>query len=97
MAELSDQLMAFTVLAYVAAMVCYAAEYAFGTRSHIGRAVALHQQAGRQQLLQVDRDGVALPVDAHVHAHRHCPSVFGRARSHCASLCVARRAAMVKL
>ena len=38
MAELSDQLMAFTVLAYLAAMVCYAAEYAFGSRSHIGRA-----------------------------------------------------------
>jgi cytochrome c-type biogenesis protein CcsB len=38
MAELSDQLMAFTVLAYLAAMVCHAAEYAFGTRSHIGRA-----------------------------------------------------------
>jgi cytochrome c-type biogenesis protein CcsB len=38
MAELSDQLMAFTVLAYLAAMVCYAAEYAFGNRSHIGRA-----------------------------------------------------------
>ncbi len=40
MAELSDQLMAFTVLAYLAAMVCYAAEYAFGNRSHIGRAAA---------------------------------------------------------
>ena len=38
MAELSDQLMAFTVLAYLAAMICYAAEYAFGNRSHIGRA-----------------------------------------------------------
>jgi cytochrome c-type biogenesis protein CcsB len=38
MAELSNQLMAITVLAYVAAMVCYAAEYAFGNRSHIGRA-----------------------------------------------------------
>jgi cytochrome c-type biogenesis protein CcsB len=38
MAELSDQLMAFTVLAYLAAMVCHAAEYAFGNRSHIGRA-----------------------------------------------------------
>lgn len=38
MAELSDQLMAFTVLAYLAAMVCYAAEYAFGNKSHIGRA-----------------------------------------------------------
>jgi cytochrome c-type biogenesis protein CcsB len=38
MAELSNQLMALTVLAYLAAMVCYAAEYAFGDRSHIGRA-----------------------------------------------------------
>ena len=38
MAELSNQLMAITVLAYLAAMVCYAAEYAFGTRSHIARA-----------------------------------------------------------
>jgi ABC-type transport system involved in cytochrome c biogenesis permease subunit len=38
MAELSNQLMAFTVLAYLGAMVCYAAEYAFGKRSHIGRA-----------------------------------------------------------
>jgi cytochrome c-type biogenesis protein CcsB len=38
MAELSNQLMALTVLAYVATMVCYAGEYAFGNRSHIGRA-----------------------------------------------------------
>ncbi|MBO3740882.1 c-type cytochrome biogenesis protein CcsB [Actinoplanes flavus] len=38
MAELSNQLMALTVLAYLAAMVCYAGEYAFGRRSHIGRA-----------------------------------------------------------
>jgi cytochrome c-type biogenesis protein CcsB len=40
MAELSNQLMAITVLAYLAAMVCYAGEYAFGNRSHIGRAAA---------------------------------------------------------
>ena len=40
MAELSNQLMAITVLAYLAAMVCFAAEYAFGNRSHIGRAAA---------------------------------------------------------
>ena len=40
MAELSNQLMAITVLAYLAAMVCYAGEYAFGKRSHIGRAAA---------------------------------------------------------
>jgi cytochrome c-type biogenesis protein CcsB len=38
MAELSNQLMALTVLAYLAAMICYAAEYAFGKRSHIGKA-----------------------------------------------------------
>ena len=50
--------------------------------------IALHQQAGRQQLFQVDRDGVALPVDAHVHAHRHCrTSMAGRGtrRQACAS------------
>jgi cytochrome c-type biogenesis protein CcsB len=40
MAELSNQLMAFTVLAYLAAMVSHAGEYAFGNRSHIGRAAA---------------------------------------------------------
>ncbi len=38
MAELSNQLMAVTVLVYLAAMVGYAAEYAFGSRSRIGRA-----------------------------------------------------------
>jgi cytochrome c-type biogenesis protein CcsB len=40
MAELSDQLMVITVLAYLAAMVSHAAEYSFGARSHIGRAAA---------------------------------------------------------
>ena len=40
MAELSNQLMALTVLAYLAAMVSYAAEYAFGNRSRIGRAAS---------------------------------------------------------
>jgi cytochrome c-type biogenesis protein CcsB len=40
MAELSNQLMAMTVLAYLAAMIGYAAEYAFGNRSHVGRAAA---------------------------------------------------------
>jgi cytochrome c-type biogenesis protein CcsB len=48
MAELSNQLMALTVLAYLAAMVCYAAEYAFGNRSHIGRAAtrSAHELVG---------------------------------------------------
>jgi cytochrome c-type biogenesis protein CcsB len=38
MAGLSNHLMAITVLAYLAAMIAYAGEYAFGNRSHIGRA-----------------------------------------------------------
>ncbi len=38
MAELSNQLMAAAVLVYLAAMVCYAGEYAFGKRSRVGRA-----------------------------------------------------------
>ncbi|GIM92936.1 c-type cytochrome biogenesis protein CcsB [Paractinoplanes toevensis] len=41
MAELSNQLMAVTVLAYLAAMVLYAGEYAFGAKSRIGRAAVL--------------------------------------------------------
>ena len=40
MAELSNHLVALTVLAYLAAMIAYAAEYAFGNRSPIGRAAA---------------------------------------------------------
>jgi cytochrome c-type biogenesis protein CcsB len=41
MAELSNQLLAAAVLAYLAAMICYAGEYAFGKRSRIGKAAAL--------------------------------------------------------
>jgi cytochrome c-type biogenesis protein CcsB len=40
MAVWSNHLMAVTVLAYLAAMICYAGEYAFGNRSHVGRAAA---------------------------------------------------------
>nr|WP_296067633.1 c-type cytochrome biogenesis protein CcsB [uncultured Actinoplanes sp.] len=47
MAELSNHLMALTVVAYLAAMVCYAGEYAFGNRSRIGRA-AVRPAASRQ-------------------------------------------------
>ncbi|MFI5934801.1 c-type cytochrome biogenesis protein CcsB [Actinoplanes sp. NPDC051494] len=59
MADVSDQLMAFTVLAYLAAMVLYAAEYAFGDKSHIGRAA---QRPARQLV------GAGAPVsdDDHV-------------------------------
>jgi len=38
MAALSDQLLVVAILSYLAAMVCHATEYAFGTRSHVGRA-----------------------------------------------------------
>jgi cytochrome c-type biogenesis protein CcsB len=55
MAELSNQLMALTVLAYVAAMVCYAGEYAFGTRSHIARA-ATRQLVGAGAPVEVAPD-----------------------------------------
>ncbi|GAA0816395.1 c-type cytochrome biogenesis protein CcsB [Spirilliplanes yamanashiensis] len=44
MEELSNQLLVVTVLAYLAAMIGHAAEYAFGTRSHVGRA-ALRPEA----------------------------------------------------
>jgi cytochrome c-type biogenesis protein CcsB len=40
MAVWSNHLMAVTVLVYLAAMICYAAEYAFGDRSHVGRAAS---------------------------------------------------------
>ena len=54
MAELSNQLMALTVLVYLAAMVSYAGEYAFGNRSRIGRAAA---RPARQLV------GAGAPVD----------------------------------
>ncbi|GIF09561.1 c-type cytochrome biogenesis protein CcsB [Actinoplanes siamensis] len=57
MAELSNQLMALTVLAYLAAMVCYAGEYAFGKRSRIGKAAA---RPARQLV------GAGAPADAEV-------------------------------
>jgi cytochrome c-type biogenesis protein CcsB len=40
MAALSDQLLVVAILAYLMAMVCHAAEYAFGQRGPIGRAAA---------------------------------------------------------
>ncbi|MGW0432517.1 c-type cytochrome biogenesis protein CcsB [Micromonospora sp. NPDC003197] len=38
MAALSDQLLVVAIMAYLIAMICHAAEYAFGTRSVLGRA-----------------------------------------------------------
>jgi cytochrome c-type biogenesis protein CcsB len=40
MAALSDQLLTVTVLAYLAAMVCHAADYAFGARGAVARVAA---------------------------------------------------------
>lgn len=40
MSALSDQLLVGAVLAYLVAMICHAAEYAFGARGPIGRAAA---------------------------------------------------------
>ncbi|GIG91059.1 c-type cytochrome biogenesis protein CcsB [Plantactinospora endophytica] len=40
MAALSDQLLVVAILGYLLAMICHAVEYAFGTRSVIGRAAA---------------------------------------------------------
>jgi cytochrome c-type biogenesis protein CcsB len=37
MAELSDQLLVVTILAYLTAMLCYAVEYSFGNRSAVAR------------------------------------------------------------
>lgn len=59
MAELSNQLMAVTVLAYLAAMVCYAAEYAFGDKSHIGRAAT----RPARQLVGAGAPAVEIPAD----------------------------------
>jgi cytochrome c-type biogenesis protein CcsB len=58
MAVWSNHLMAVTVLAYLAAMICYAAEYAFGDRSHVGRAA---QRPARQL---VGAGAPAAPDDA---------------------------------
>ena len=56
MAELSNQLMAAAVLVYLAAMVGYAGEYAFGRRSRIGRAAV--RPAQTRQLV-----GAGAPAD----------------------------------
>jgi cytochrome c-type biogenesis protein CcsB len=61
MAELSNHLMALTVVAYLVAMVCYAGEYAFGKRSHVGRAAARPAEA--RQLVGAGAPVADTPVD----------------------------------
>ena len=66
MAELSNQLMVVTVLVYLAAMVCHAAEYSFGNRSHIGRAATrpARQLVGAGAPVPADEEPVAaVPAD----------------------------------
>jgi cytochrome c-type biogenesis protein CcsB len=47
MAQLSDQLLLVTVLAYVVAMIAYAAQYAFGDRGLVAKAAARPATAAR--------------------------------------------------
>ncbi|GAA0524933.1 c-type cytochrome biogenesis protein CcsB [Paractinoplanes ferrugineus] len=65
MAELSNQLMAVTVLAYLAAMVLYAGEYAFGNKSRIGRAAV---RPARQLV------GAGAPIDLDIPASSDIPA-----------------------
>ena len=65
MAALSDQLLMVAILAYLVAMVCHAAEYAFGARapwpgSPPGRAV--RSRAGRRRARQGVRDAAGARV-----------------------------------
>jgi cytochrome c-type biogenesis protein CcsB len=64
MANWSNHLMAVTVLAYLAAMICYAAEYAFGNRSHVGRAAArpAMQLVGAGAPIEKVAEAEAMPV-----------------------------------
>jgi cytochrome c-type biogenesis protein CcsB len=66
MAALSDQLLVVAVLAYLVAMVCHAAEYAFGARSVIGRAAArpVRQFAAVGGVPVVDRPAAPEPTPA---------------------------------
>ena len=67
MASLSDQLLVVTILAYLAAMLCYAAEYAFGTRGVVAR------RARTRDLVAVGRRGFvrrAVPTRPSSRRHR---------------------------
>ncbi|MBL7260887.1 c-type cytochrome biogenesis protein CcsB [Paractinoplanes lichenicola] len=66
MAELSNQLMAAAVLLYLAAMICYAGEYAFGKRSRVGRAAVrpAKQLVGAGAPVDPVPDDVEPPVTA---------------------------------
>src|SRR5262245_43410073 len=44
MAQLSDQLLMATILGYTLAMLCYAAEYSFGSRGAVARVAVARQR-----------------------------------------------------
>jgi cytochrome c-type biogenesis protein CcsB len=75
MAVWSNHLMAVTVLAYLAAMICYAAEYAFGNRSHVGRAA---QRPARQLVGAGAPAAPDDPTPAPAPPTRDLGAVFGR-------------------
>jgi cytochrome c-type biogenesis protein CcsB len=62
MAEVSNQLMVVAVLAYLAAMVCHAAEYSFGTRSVVGRAAARELVGAGAPAVRVSPAGALSPA-----------------------------------
>jgi cytochrome c-type biogenesis protein CcsB len=68
MASLSDQLLVVTILAYLAAMLCYAAEYAFGTRGVVARAAEREFAAvgGRDSADREDLSRLAEPSGSRI-------------------------------
>jgi cytochrome c-type biogenesis protein CcsB len=61
MAALSDQLLVYAILAYALAMLAYAVEYAFGSRSVVGR-VATRELVGAGAPVDSDTDSDSPPA-----------------------------------
>jgi cytochrome c-type biogenesis protein CcsB len=64
MASLSDQLLVVTILAYLAAMLCYAAEYAFGAHGVVARAADRERALAAVGAAESGVDGDAAEADA---------------------------------
>ena len=58
MAALSDQLLVVAILGYLLAMICHAAEYAFGTRSLVGRVADRPERSARERERELVLAGV---------------------------------------
>lgn len=63
MSALSDQLLVIAVLAYLAAMICHAAEYAFGARSVVARAAVRPARELVGSAVSGSRGGGAIPTE----------------------------------